>query len=201
MVSASLRAPARVRLALACSLVLLTGCLRGDPDDPTDAVSLTPPAGWSAVAPAGPVVPGRCVSAWKGPGGSSLALVQTLAVPRGDAEGLVRELTTRLENLPGMRIVKAETRTKAEVKIAWVEAVAPGTGDALAPTGLGKATLPGGESPIATHRVQIGLPLRPATFWIVIHYPEADVAARSADVDSILKGLMFRDRLVVSPPK
>jgi hypothetical protein len=189
------RACGPVRPALALVLFALSGCGESPEDG---AVRLSPPAGWFTVEPSQVVVPGRCLSAWGGPGGSSLALVETIRVPRGDAAGLAKELTSRLENLPGLRIDSVASKPVGGVEAAWVEVVAPGTGDALSPSGLGKAIAPKGRVLVPTRRVQIGLPLKAATYWIIFTHPESDATARAVDVEAVAKSVTVRDPGVVT---
>ncbi len=51
---------------------------------------------------------------------------------------LAEAMGNRLENLPGLKLLVKRSETVAGTQAARVEVTAPGTGDALAPSGLGE---------------------------------------------------------------
>ena len=69
---------------------------------------------------------------------SSLVVYRTLWVPAGSAEMLAEALGNRLENLPGCKTARqAHRNRRRSCRPRRLEVVAPGTGDALAASGLG----------------------------------------------------------------
>ena len=102
-------------------------------------------------------------------------------------------MTTRMENLPELRIVKAGVRSVGGRPAAWIEIVAPGTGDALAPSGLGKPIAPEGKRLQPTRRIAIGIPGRDQTVWLVWHAPDSAAASLATEVDAAIAKLTFRD--------
>ena len=105
--------------------------------------------------PATWMVPGTPLAAWSGPDGSSFVVYRTLWVPEGSAEMLAEALGNRLENLPGLKLLVKRTETVAGVPAARVEVIAPGTGDALAASGLGEPIEPPGKTLIPTRQVTL----------------------------------------------
>ena len=181
--------------ALATLILAVTGCGPVESPDRSASVQVDPGPSWTRTDSNSILVPGRCVAAWTGPEGSSLVVVRSLPIPRGNAAGLGLELSTRLENLPGLKIVKLAKATVASQAAARVEVVAPGFGDSLAPSGLGKPVSPNGRPLVPTRRVSVGFARTDGTYWVVCHYPESAVAQLGPEVDTILKsGITVRDR-------
>lgn len=154
---------------------------------------LHPSKSWTAADPSSFVVPGRAIAAWRSPEGGSLVVLRALAAPRTNAAGLASELTTRLENLPELRIVKSSLRLVGGVRSAIVEIVAPGPGDALAPSGLGRPIAVDDRPLIPTRRIAVGIPGRNQTVWLIWHAPESAAASLSNEVESVLERLVIND--------
>ena len=104
------------------------------------------PASWHSVLPATWMVPGTPLAAWSGPDGSSFAIYRTLWVPAGSPEMLAEALGNRLANLPGLKLLVKRSEAIAGIQAARLEVIAPGTGDALAPSGLGQPIQPPGKT-------------------------------------------------------
>lgn len=173
---------------LALALLGVPACSEPPPLDGA-GVKLTPPEGWREVDRSTWPVPGRPLGAWAGPGGSSLVVYQTLAVPGGRADELLTEQTIRLENMPGLKLEGKRVETVGGLPAAWVEAVAPGTGDALAATGMGTPVAPAGKALVPTRRVLVTLPRPADTVSLVWHAPEGEAAALRSQVDATLRTL------------
>ena len=122
--------------SLVTALVLAAGCR---PAGPLARVGITvsPPASWRQVEPSPGKVAGVPLAAWTGPDGASLVLYRSLPAPGGSAKMIGEALANRLANLPGLTIVVHRTEPVGQVTAARVEVVAPGTGNALAPSGTG----------------------------------------------------------------
>lgn len=181
-------------LCLIASLSVSTGCGSYATLGGIGLTGLQPSKSWTVADPASFVVPGRAIAAWRSPEGGSLVVVLGLAAPRTDASGLASELTTRLENLPELRIVKSSQRSVGGVQAAIIEVVAPGSGDALAPSGLGRPVAVTDQPLIPTRRISVGIPGRNRTVWLIWHAPESTASSLSREVDSVL------DRLVINDP-
>jgi len=136
-------------------------------------VALTPPTTWKRVEPPAGSVPGLPLAAWSGPEGSSLVIYRTLPMPGGSAAALVEALANRLENLPGLTIRDKRTEALAGATAAWVEVTAPGTGDLLAPSGVGTPIAPRGKTLVPTRQVTIGFVRDDATVFLRWHAPES----------------------------
>ena len=183
---------------LAAVLAGLSGCTEATPLAAA-GVALRPPAGWRAVDRTTWLVPGTPLGAWAGPGGSSLVVYRTLAIPAGRAEQVLTEQANRLVNLPGLKVVGQRVDTAGGLPAARVEAVAPGTGDALAATGMGTPLAPAGKALMPTRRIMITVPRAGDTLSFVWHAPESEADALGAQVDATLGSLTIdRGRLATA---
>ena len=186
------RAAGPRRGVLVALAILGSGC--GQASVP-EVVVVSPGEKWAAIDPASVVVPGAALHAWRGPEGSSLCIWKAIPAPLATARTLRMDLTTRLENLPGLKVAKSETATVGGVEAAWVEVVAPGTGGTIAPSGMGKPIAQDGETLVPTHRVSVGFARPDGNYWITWNYPESASATIGPEVDSILKsGVEVLDR-------
>jgi len=187
------RAPIKIALfldSLACALALITGC---EPAGPLGqaGVELTPPASWRSVKRSAWVVPGVPLAAWSGPDGSSLVLYRTLWVPGGTAEMLSEALGNRLENLPGLRLLVKRTETVDGRHAARVEAVAPGTGGALAASGMGTPLERAGKTLVPTRQVTVGFARPDNTLYLTWHIPESSYERIAPEIEATLESLRF----------
>jgi len=113
------------------------------------------------------------LAAWSGPEGSSLVIYRGLPIPGGTAATIALALSTRLENLPGVQVVERRIEQLGGVAAARVEIVAPGSGDALAPSGAGTPVAPEGTSLVPTREITLGF-VRPGdTVYLTWHHPES----------------------------
>jgi hypothetical protein len=152
-------------------------------------VTLVAPNGWRSAEPTRWSVPGTPLAAWSGPGGASLVVYRTLPGPAVQSSDLVVGLANRLENLPGLRVLSRRTETVAGLEAGWVEAVAPGTGDAFAPSGTGTPFVAKGVELKPTRRVSVTIPRAADTLTLVWHAPEADSSTLEASVRETLSAL------------
>jgi hypothetical protein len=143
-------------------------------------------------------VPGVALAAWAGPEDSSLVLYRTLPVPDGTAAKIAEALATRLENLPGLKIAVKRTENIADTTAARVEVVAPGTGDAIAPSGIGSPIAPEGKSLIPTREVTVGFVRPGETVFLTWHTPESSYQRIAPDIDATLKSFRFKSSGKVS---
>jgi hypothetical protein len=148
-----------------------------------------PPPAWRAVKPSTWIVPGVPMAAWSGPDGSSLVLYRSLPIPDGSARMLGEGLAIRMENLPGTQLLVNQTVEVGGVPAARLELVASGTGDALAPSGLGTPIAPEGKKLISTRRVIVGFVLPGETVYIVWHMPESSREKVAPDIKATLDTL------------
>ena len=162
-------------LSVAVALVLIAGCQPAGPLARA-GIAFTPPASWRPVEPTASQVPGVPLAAWAGPDGSSLVLYRTLPAPGGSPDMIAEALANRLENLPELRLVVNRTETVGETTAARVEVVAPGTGDALAPSGTGTPIAPAGKTLIPTREVTLGFHRPDATLFLTWVRPESSYA-------------------------
>ena len=166
--------------------MLTIGC--GPVDPATRAgVVVDPPAGWTRLIADAPRAPGRLLGAWSGPDGSSLVVYRVLPPPDADPSAPGVDLANRLSNLPGLGPVSVAPATVGGRPAARVEAVGPGDGASLAPSGLGVARLPGGATPVPTRRVAVAVAGRDALIWLVWHLPESRRSALIPQVEATLK--------------
>jgi hypothetical protein len=104
---------------------------------------------------------------------------------------IAEALGNRLENLPGLRLDVKRIETVTGTSAARVEVVAPGVGDAMAPSGTGTPTAPAGKTLIPTRQVTIGL-IRPSeTLYLTWHMPEASHTHIAPQIDATLESLQF----------
>jgi hypothetical protein len=173
-------------VSVAAGQVMMAGCQPAGPLGRA-GLSVTPPASWRPVKPSPGKVPGIPLAAWAGPDGSSLVIFRTLPVPGGSPSMIAEALANRLTNLPGLRLVVERVETVGGMSAARVEVVAPGTGDALAPSGLGTPTLPDGKSLIPTRQVTLGFLGPAATLYVTWHAPESSYGRIAPDIEATLK--------------
>jgi hypothetical protein len=177
-------------IALLLCATLAEGCLpSGSPDG--GGVTLTPPSHWRATDPSSRLVPGRPVAAWSGPENSVLVVYKTLPMPGGTAAQAAHALATRLENLPGLTVVVNRTETIGGETLGRIEVVGPGTGDQLAPSSVGVAVAPPGQSLVPTRQITIFI-VRPAeTIQLSWSLPESAHEKLAADVQATLESIRF----------
>ncbi len=176
--------------SLAIALVLSSGCHPAGPLDRA-GITLSPPASWRPANPSASKVPGVPLAAWTGPDGSSLVLYRTLPAPGGSAKMIGEALANRLANLPGLTVVVHRTETVGEITAARVEVVAPGTGDALAPSGTGIPTAPAGKSLLPTREVTLGFHRPEATLFLTWNIPESSYERVAPEIETTLESVRF----------
>jgi hypothetical protein len=137
------------------------------------------------------MVPGVPLAAWSGPDGSSLVLYRSLPVPGGSATMVAESLANRLENLPELRLLVKRTEDLAGTAAARVEVVAPGTGDALAASGLGTPIAPAGKTLAPTRRVVLGFARPGQTLYLAWHMPESSYDRIAPEIQATLETLRF----------
>ncbi len=135
------------------------------------------------------MVPGVPLAAWSGPEGSSLVVFRALPVPDGSAAILVEALANRLENLPELQVRDKRTESVGGMTAARVEVVAPGTGDALAASGVGTPIAPPGKTLIRTRQVTLGLARSEATLYLRWHAPESLFERIAPDIRATLDSI------------
>jgi hypothetical protein len=177
---------------LAALAVVMPGCRRAGPLE-RSGIAVAPPASWRSVKASTWMVPGVPLAAWAGPDGSSLVLYRTAWIPGGTAEMLVEATGNRLENLPELRLVVRRTETAGGVPAARVEAIAPGTGAALAASGMGVPFAPAGTTLVPTHQVVFGFPRPRETLYLAWHTPEGSFARLAPDIEATINSLRFTD--------
>jgi hypothetical protein len=186
------------RLAACSWIVLIAGCGSKDLLDRA-GVALTPGSGWKPAAATTWPVPGTPLAAWSGPGGASLVVYRSLPVPDGRASDIAGAIVTRLASNPGLRVVAQTEEKLSGLDAARVDIVAPGTGDALAPSGRGVPLAPGSMPLKPTRRIVVTI-VRPAdTLALVWHAPEASVEVLETQVRATLQSLKIdRGRLATA---
>lgn len=135
------------------------------------------------------MVPGQALAAWSGPEGASLVVYRDLPVPGGSASMIAEALANRLDHLPGLTIRERRTEAVAGTTAARVEVTAPGTGEALAPSGAGTPIAPEGRSLVPTRQVTIGFVRDDATIFLRWHAPESSYERIRADIRATLDSL------------
>jgi hypothetical protein len=178
---------------LAALLVVIPGCKPGTLLERA-SVAVAPPASWHSVLPTTWMVPGTPLAAWSGPDGSSFAIYRTLWVPAGSPEMLAEALGNRLANLPGLKLLVKRSEAIAGIQAARLEVIAPGTGDALAPSGLGQPIQPPGKTLTSTRQVTLAF-IRPTeTIYLTWHMPENSYDRIEPDIRTTLQSLRFDSR-------
>ena len=179
-----------VLLPMAVAIVVFSGC---QPAGPLARAGITfsVPASWRPAKPAVSQVPGVPLAAWAGPDGSSLVLYRTLPAPGGSPAMIAEALANRLENLPELRLVVNRTEKIGDTTAARVEVVAPGTGDALAPSGTGPPTAPAGKTLIPTRQVTVGFHRPDATLFLTWNSPESSYERIAAEINATLETVRF----------
>lgn len=188
-----------LRLALIFGIISSIGLAGGcGPAESLDRVGVSLPDrdGWKPIDSARSAVPGTPILAWSGPGGAEMVLFRSLPIP-GDypetAKALAIETSNRWINLPGLEVKRSETTECDGHPAAIVEAVAPGTGTSIAPSGTGKPLLPGTDELVATRRVLVSIPLPAQTLNLQWHCPEAAADSVRPEIDAIAQSLQIKD--------
>jgi hypothetical protein len=135
------------------------------------------------------MVPGTPLSAWRGPDRALLVLYRTLPPPSMSAAMLVEGLTNRLTNLPELKIVARRIDKVADESAARVEVIAPGTGDALAPSSVGTPVAPKGKTLEPTRQVTIGIVRSSGPLFLSWTMPESSHARIAPDIEATLGSL------------
>ena len=198
MLMGTRRAPGLPALLACAWVVFFAGCFRAESLERA-GVSLRPSERWRPVAKTTWPVPGTPLAAWSGPEGSSLVVYRSLPVPGGSPAEIATGLATRLENMPGLSILERGSETAGGMTASRVEAVAPGTGDAFAPTGRGTPTVPPGKVLVPTRRIVVTFVRGGDTISLVWHAPEANASVLESQAAETLKTLTLdRNRLATS---
>ncbi len=163
------------------------------------SVGVEPPASWKRVEPTRWRVPGAALAAWSGPEGSSLVVYRTLPEPGGTAAMIAESLANRMEHLPGVEIRERRTEPVAGRTAARVELVAPGTGDALAPSGAGEFVVPEGRTLVPTRQVTLGFVSPDRTLYLRWHAPEGAYSRIVPDIQATLGSLRLDPGVAVPP--
>jgi hypothetical protein len=104
---------------------------------------------------------------------------------------LAEALGNSLESLPDLKLLVKRVETVAGVPAARVEVVAPGTGDALAPSGLGTPIGPPGQSLIPTRQINLAFARKSATIYLTWHMPEGAYNRIEPEIRTTLQSLRF----------
>jgi hypothetical protein len=102
---------------------------------------------------------------------------------------LVEGLANRLTNLPELKIVARGIEKVADESAARVEVIAPGTGDALAPSGVGTPVAPKGKTLEPTRQVTIGILRSSGPLFLSWTMPESAHARIAPDIEATLGSL------------
>lgn len=182
------------RLAVVVAFIFLptSGCGRSSTLDAAGLLGLDPGADWKAVPADRWPVPGRPFAAWEGPEGASMVVYSTIAAPGTTPEALAIELATRLENLPGLQLVSHRVGRVGGAPAVWLDVVAIGTGDALAPSGLGVPVGLPSRPLIPTRRITLGIPRPASILWIVWHGPERESGRLGTEAERMAGRLVLR---------
>lgn len=155
-------------------------------------VSLTVPGSWQPAPPQRWNVPGTPLAAWSGPDGASLIIYQTLPDPGGTATTIAEGLANRLANLPELTVRARRTETIAGQTAARVEVVAPGSGAALAPSGVGTPVAIDSKPLVPTHQITVGFPRSQGTLFLSWHTPEQAHDRLAPELKAMLESLKLR---------
>ncbi len=180
----------RFLFGLTALLGVIPGCAPGTLLEGS-GVALKPPTTWQPVHPTKWMVPGTPLAAWSGPDGSSLVIYRTLWVPNGSAEMLLEAQGNRLENLPGTKLLVKRVETIASLQAARIELIAPGTGGAVAPSGLGEPIQPPGGTLVPTRQVMLAFARPTETIYVTWHMPERAYDRIEPDIRATLESLRF----------
>ena len=114
---------------------------------------------------------------------------RTLPVPGGTPQMIAEGLVNRMENLPGVRILERRAESVGGNTAARVELVAPGTGDALAPSGAGSFVVPEGKTLVPTRQVTLGFLSPDRTIYLRWHVPDGSFDRIAPDIRSTIASI------------
>jgi hypothetical protein len=104
---------------------------------------------------------------------------------------LAEAMGNRLESLPDLKLLVKRVEIVAGVPAARVEVVAPGTGNSLAPSGLGTPIEPSGKSLVPTRQVTLAFTRPTGTFYLAWHMPEEACNRIEPEIRTTLQSLRF----------
>jgi hypothetical protein len=165
-----------------------TGCQQVGPQQRA-GVDLEVSGSWRPVEPSTWMVPGTPLAAWSGPEGSSLVIYRALPFPGGTTEIIAEGLANRLTNLPELKLLVKRTEKVAGEPAARVEVVAPGSGDALAPSGAGVPVATGGKPLLPTRQVTVGFVRPGGALFLSWHMPESAHPRVAPEIEAALDRL------------
>jgi hypothetical protein len=100
-------------------------------------------------------------------------------------------MANRLASLPGLKLMVKRPETIAGSQAARIEVVAPGTGDTLAPSGLGEPVIPPGTTAIPTRQVTLAFARPKSTIYLTWHMPEGSYDRVEPEIRATLGSLRF----------
>ena len=103
-------------------------------------------------------------------------------------------LGNRLDNLPGLKLVVKLRGDRRRRQAARVEVIAPGTGDALAPSGLGEPITPPGKTLLPTREVTLAFARPDHTIYLTWHVPQRSYDRIEPDIRATIQSLRFDSR-------
>ena len=104
---------------------------------------------------------------------------------------LAEALANRLGNLPGAKLLVNRSETVAGRAVARLELVAPGTGDALAASGLGTPIELPGKPLLTTRQLTLVFPRSTDTIYLTWHMPEKSHDRIEPQIRTTLQSLSF----------
>lgn len=183
----NLRAQPSALWAAALALFALAGGCERSAEWP--GLTLQPPAGWQPTTAEGQPVPGVPLAAWTGPQGARLVVYRTLPNPGGTPASAAKELATRLANLPELKVLSQRVESYGGYEAGRVEAVAPGSGSALAPSGTGTPVSLDDQKLVPTRLVSVAFVRPGGTLWATWYYPDAAHDVLGPQVEATLRSL------------
>ncbi len=102
---------------------------------------------------------------------------------------LAEALGNRMENLPGLKLLVKRTEPAGGLTAARVEVVAPGSGDALAASGLGAPVEEPGKTLVPTRRITLGFARTDDTIFIAWNLPESSYERVAPDISAAINSL------------
>jgi hypothetical protein len=181
----------RIALGNFAGFVAMIACVGCQPAGSAGIPGLivSPPSTWKRIEPPAAAVPGQPLAAWSGPEGALLVIYRELPNPGGSAAMVADALANRLENLPSLTIVEKRTESLAGSTAARVEVTAQGTGEALAPSGVGKPIAPEGKTLLPTRQLTVGFVRNHGTYYLRWHAPESSYDRIKPEIRATLDSL------------
>ncbi len=172
----------QARHGIALLFLAICGCGAPEP-----SVTLQPPAGWHTIPLHAVPVPGQALRAWAGPSDATLVLYRTLPAPGATAVSVVSALANRLENLPGIKLLKQEPADFGSLRGMRLDVDGLGYGGRMAASSTGTFDIDQTGQLAPTREVTVAAVLQSGVYYLTWHTKTEHAAQLEPDIKATLE--------------